>query len=233
MRITLFGANGPTGHQLTEQALAAGHEVVAVTRRPRDIAPRNGLTTAGADVADPDAVHDAIAGCDAVVSALGVPYSSKPITVYSVGAANIIAAMANHGVKRLVVAGTAAVDAGYQASDSLFFSRVMQPLFMRKPGRTLYEDNRRMEELVRDSELDWTIVRACWLFNSPGVTDYQVTEGNARGMFTARTDFAACMLAQLADEPWVRKTIGVTTTTGTPRIVQQIWHEGIKKEKKP
>ena len=110
--------------------------------------------------------------------------------------------------------------------------RVMQPLVMRKPGRTLYEDNRRMEELVRDSELDWTIVRACWLFNSPGVTDYQVTEGNARGMFTARTDFAACMLAQLADEPWVRKTIGVTTTTGTPRIVQQIWHEGIKKEKK-
>lgn len=40
----------------------------------------------------------------------------------------------------------------------------MKPLFMRKPGRTLYEDNRRMEELVRDSELDWTIVRACWLF---------------------------------------------------------------------
>ncbi|MEV6257249.1 NAD(P)H-binding protein [Nocardia sp. NPDC051911] len=34
MRITVFGANGPTGRLLTGQALDAGHEVAAVTRRP-------------------------------------------------------------------------------------------------------------------------------------------------------------------------------------------------------
>jgi hypothetical protein len=51
-------------------------------------------------------------------------------------------------------------------------------------------------------------------------------------MFTARPDLAACLLAQLTDDRYVRKSAGVVTTTGTPSLVRQIWREGIKKEKK-
>ena len=96
MRIAVFGANGPTGRHLVDQALAAGHRVVAVTRNPNDIPLRDGLTVARADVTDAQAVDAAIAGCDAVLSAIGVSYSSKLISVYSVGATNIIAAMERH-----------------------------------------------------------------------------------------------------------------------------------------
>ncbi|MGW1092923.1 NAD(P)H-binding protein, partial [Streptomyces sp. NPDC002596] len=49
MRIAVFGANGPTGRRLTDQALAAGHEVVAVTRRPGSLPARPGLAVAVAD----------------------------------------------------------------------------------------------------------------------------------------------------------------------------------------
>jgi hypothetical protein len=51
-------------------------------------------------------------------------------------------------------------------------------------------------------------------------------------MFTARPDLAACLLAQLTDDRYVRKSAGVVTTTGTPSLVRQIWREGIKKEQK-
>ena len=232
MRIVVFGANCPTGHQLTGRALAAGHDVAAVTRHPEQIPPRERLAVIGADVTDAAAVDAAVAGNNAVLSALGVPYTRKPVTVYSAGTANIIAAMENHGVRRLVVAGTAAVDPGYRASDSVFFAQVMEPLFMRLPGKTVYADNRRMEALIRASSLDWTIIRACWLFNAARVSHYQVCEGSIRGMYTARADLAACLLAQLADDRYLRKTAGVVTTAGTPGILRQIWHEGIKKEKK-
>jgi hypothetical protein len=47
-----------------------------------------------------------------------------------------------------------------------------------------------------------------------------------------RSDLAACLLAQLADDRFVCKEFGVVTTAGTPSLVQQIWREGIKKEKK-
>jgi putative NADH-flavin reductase len=77
MRLTVFGASGATGRRLVEQALGAGHHVTAVTRRPERIPPRDGLRALGADVADTGAVDAAIAGSDAVLSALGVSYSAS------------------------------------------------------------------------------------------------------------------------------------------------------------
>ena len=168
----------------------------------------------------------------AVLSALGVSYSPKPITVYSVGTRNILAAMHQHAVKRLVVVGTAALDPAYRPSNSYFYTRVLEPLFVRKPGRTLYEDNARMETLVRDSDTRWTIVRACWLFDSAAVTPYKLSSDSPQGMFTARSDLAACMLAQLTDDRFLHKVIAVHTTTGTPSIMRQIWREGITRPKK-
>jgi NAD(P)H-binding len=58
--------------------------------------------------------------------------------------------------------------------------------------------DRRMESLVRASDLEWTIVRSCWLFDAAAVTDYRLAENSACGLFTARADLAASMLAQLA-----------------------------------
>jgi putative NADH-flavin reductase len=231
MRLTVFGASGGTGRWLLEQALGVGHQVTAVTRRPASIPPRDWLSVVGADVADVDAVDVTIAGSDAVLSALGVSYSRKPITVYSQGATNIIAAMHRHGVKRLVVVSSAPLDPAYRPSDSLFFTRVLEPLFMRRPGRTTYDDMRRMESLVRAGDLDWTIIRSCWLFDAAGVTDYRLAEDSAGGMFTARADLAASMLAQLTDDRFIRKAVGVSTTVGTPSIIRQIWRGGITKPK--
>jgi putative NADH-flavin reductase len=233
VRVVVFGANGPTGRELVSQALAADHEVTSVTRHPEQVPAQERLAVIGANALDPNAVSAAIAGCDAVVSALGAPRTRKPVTLYSAGMANIIEAMNSHHVRRLVVTGTAAVDTGYHASDSLFFTRVMEPLFMRMPGKTVYADNRRMEDLIMASSLEWTIIRACWLFDACGVSDYQVVEGTPRAMFTARPDLAACLLAQLSDSRNARGMAAVVTTTGTPDLIRQIWREGIRKEKKP
>src|SRR3954467_10600657 len=102
MRIAVFGANGPTGRHLTAQSLAAGHEVVAVTRRPGSLPARPGLAVAVADATDPEAVDAAIGGTDSVLSALGARFSKETITTYSASATAITRAMAGHGIKRLL-----------------------------------------------------------------------------------------------------------------------------------
>jgi putative NADH-flavin reductase len=232
MKLTIFGAGGETGRRLVEQAIDAGHTVTALTRRPDRMPPRAGLRVVGGDVADPGAVEATAAGSDAVLSALGVSYSRKPISVYSQGTSNIIAAMHRQGVKRLVVVSSAPLDPAYRASDSLVFTRVLEPLFMRRPGRTTYQDMRRMESLVQASDLDWTIIRSCWLFDAAEVTDYRLADNSADGMFTSRADLAASMLAQLADDRFIRKAVGVATTAGTPSIIGQIWRENITRSKR-
>jgi hypothetical protein len=108
----------------------------------------------------------------------------------------------------------------------------VEPLSMRRPGRTLYEDMRRMESLVQASDLDWTIIRSSWLFDAAEVTDYRLADNSADGMFTARADLAASMLAQLADDRFIRKAVGVATTAGTPSIIGQIWRENITRPKR-
>ncbi|MEV5769582.1 NAD(P)H-binding protein, partial [Micromonospora sp. NPDC052213] len=88
MRLVVFGANGPTGRLATELAMARGHVVTAVTRRPESFPVRGeNLLVVGADVLDAAAVDAAVAGQQAVISTLGVPYTKETVRTYSEGRA--------------------------------------------------------------------------------------------------------------------------------------------------
>jgi NAD(P)H-binding len=80
-------------------------------------------------------------------------------------------------------------------------SNVLQPLITATIGKTTYRDMRRMEELVRGSDLEWTIMRPSGLFDAPGVTRYELHQDQAPGIFTSRADLAASMLEQ-ATQTW-------------------------------
>jgi len=102
VKLAIFGATGGTGRKLVDQSLAAGHEVVAFVRDPSKLELRHErLTIVQGDVTDPAAVERAIAGVDAVLSALNTRRNAKgnPITV---GTLHILAAMRKYGVRRLV-----------------------------------------------------------------------------------------------------------------------------------
>jgi putative NADH-flavin reductase len=228
MRITLFGANGGTGRLLTRQALDAGHTVVAVTRRPGEFPvshPR--LVVAEADAYDREAVGSAIAGADAVLSTLGVPYTRKAITIYSEGIAGIVAGMQRHGVKRVVVVSSAATDPRRHAQGGFLLNNVIQPLVTATIGRTTYVDMRRMEAYLRATDLDWTVMRPSGLFDADGVSAYRLTEDHDDGVFTSRADLAASMLAQLETSEWVHRTVAVTTSSGAPTVLQMIRREAL------
>ncbi|RYJ21808.1 flavin reductase [Streptomyces sp. L-9-10] len=229
MRIAVFGANGPTGRHLTGQALAAGHEVVAVTRRPGSLPARAGLTVAVADATDPAAVDAAIGGTDAVLSALGARFSKETVTTYSASATAITGAMARHGITRLLTVSSSIADPNWRPTGAHFFNHVLDPLVNRRLGRTLHEDMRRMEGVIRRTDLDWTLVRPSGLFEHSAITDYRTAETSADGVFTARVDLAASMLRELEEERYSRTAMGVITTAVKPNIAKLIWNEGVKK----
>jgi putative NADH-flavin reductase len=227
MRIVVFGATGPTGQQVLTQALAAGHQVVAVARNPQAVTPRPGLTVHAADATDAAAVGPAMAGADAVLSSLGARFSRAPITLYSTATRTIIESMRAHRVRRLVVVSSGAVDQSRRPSGSFVFRRILEPLVLNRLGRTLYADMREMERLVSSSGLDWTIIRPSGLLNTSTITEYQIREDFADGMFTSRADLAASMLAQLTDARFLNKTAAVITPSAHPSIATLIWREAI------
>ncbi|MEU5340571.1 MULTISPECIES: NAD(P)H-binding protein [unclassified Streptomyces] len=223
MKLALFGANSSTGRHLTEQALAAGHTVTAVVRRP-DGFPLSDpkLQTLGADVFDKAAVERAIAGQDAVISILGVPYARQPVTVLSRGITHITDAMATHGVKRLITVTSRllAAHANRQAGEQplcerFMYRRVLYPL-LTTMGRTLYDDMVRMEQIVRATDLDWTIVRPSALYNTDIVSNYHFGPPESPGLYTSRIDLAHSLLREVTDNSHVHSVVSVFTTEGVP-----------------
>jgi putative NADH-flavin reductase len=230
MDLIIFGANGPTGRLLTRRALDAGHRVTAFTRHPDAFPPADRLRVAGGDVLDAGAVADAVEGHDAALSVLGAPFGRRPVEVYSTGIDHVLAGMDRHGVDRLACVTSSTMGPSPRQEGGLVFRRVVQPFVTGVLGRTVYDDMRRLEERVRASATAWTIVRPSGLFTAGATGDRTVGEDHVPGRFTAREDLAACLLDVVTERSWVRRAIGVATTSGHPSIARLIWREGIRRK---
>ncbi|MFE4371007.1 NAD(P)-dependent oxidoreductase [Streptomyces sp. NPDC056835] len=232
MKLVIFGANGPTGRLTTEQALAEGHEVTAVTRRP-DAFPLSGarLSVVKADILNPDEVRRVVAGHDAVISTVGIPYTKEPVTVYSEGTANVIKAMREHDIRRLVCVSS--IGANYQDApgEKLVFRKVIVPILL-KMGRPLYEDTSRMEDIVSASGLEWTVVRPAGLFDATTTTDYIVSASRHPGWFTSRKDLADVLVRESVDNLHVGSRVEVITTQGVPSYFEVFKKEALHIGKK-
>ncbi|HEX9134948.1 MAG TPA: SDR family oxidoreductase [Ktedonobacteraceae bacterium] len=230
MNIVIFGANGATGQLLTKQAVASGHAVTAVTRHPETFPLRDAhLQVMRGDVFDLSSVEQAVAGQDAVLSTLGVPFSRKPITLYSQGMAHIVQAMTHSGVRRLVCVSSSATGTSHDTGGGFLFDKIMQPIIISTFGQTTYADMKQMETLVMNSHLDWTIVRPSGLFETEAVTDYHVAEEHISGMWTSRADLADCMLQQLTTDQYLHKIAAVATVEITPNMFAFLKREAFKR----
>ncbi len=233
MKIVIFGANGATGKILTKQALAAGHTVTAVTRHPNLFPLRDArLNVMAGDVFDLALVEQAVAGQDAVLSTLGVPFSREPITIYSRGMAHIVQAMNHSGVRRVVCVSSSAAGTNHDTGAGFIFDKILQPIVLSTIGKTTYADMKQMEKRLMQSELDWTVVRPSGLFETEAVTDYQVAEDHIRRQFTSREDLADCMLKLLATDQYSRKIIAVATFSAQPNMMKFMLQEAFKEPSK-
>jgi putative NADH-flavin reductase len=206
MRLLVFGATGGTGRALLSQGQEQGHQMTAFVRNPAALEAQPGLTIVQGDVTDAAAVSRAVAGHEAVLSALG-PRGGQ-YGVLPGGVQNIVAAMSQAGVRRLIHVSSLGV--GDSLTQMGWVARqIVVPLFLRKAL-----DEKEIEEgIIRASDLDWIIARPGGLEDGPrtGVyrclTDPREKVGQPR---IARADVADFMLQNLADERFVRRAVGLT-----------------------
>jgi putative NADH-flavin reductase len=198
MKIVVIGANGRTGRIVVKDALAGGHEVVAVARANEVSEPDDEhLTKVRADVHDADALKRALRGADAVISAVGVGSSRAPTDVYSTGVRNTLAAMESNGVAQLAV--ISALPAGPWADQPMLQRRIVLPLLQRFFGAS-YDDMRRMEEVLEaTTEVDWIALRPPRLVDKPPKGTYRIdTRPLPKGQAITYGDLATALLDSLA-----------------------------------
>jgi uncharacterized protein YbjT (DUF2867 family) len=209
MRITVFGATGGTGRRLVEQAIAEGNEVVAYVRNPSKLDMENEhLTVVQGELTDEELIEKAVKGVDAVISLLGPRggSKSKPLTH---GIQNIIAAMKKQGVRRLVITSTLSAK---DPNDLPDFKTKSLVNLVKVTMHDAYEDIVSTAETVRNSDLDWTIVRLTMLNNKPKsgkVRAGYVGRGDV-GTWISRANVADFMLKQVQDTKYLRQAPAIT-----------------------
>jgi putative NADH-flavin reductase len=222
MKIVIIAATGGIGRQLLEQAVAGGHDVTAVVRSPHKLTGQQ-IRIVAADLATPDsaALESAIAGAEAVLSGLGARSAAEAGVAWR-GTRAIVEAMQATGVRRIVVVSAAPIGTvrspdrphppKHDPGDG-FFMRHLGARFARTAFRAHYADLARMEDVVRASDLDWTISRPPKLTNKPLTGRYRTALGhNLRGGFSVpRADVAHQMLRALDQPETVKQFVGIAS----------------------
>ena len=198
MRVAVLGAQEGVGRLLVDEALRRGHDV-AVLAAPGQPGPPpggHGATEVAAvpgHELDGGAVSDLVHGCDAVLDALADVTGGDP-SLAAAGTLNAIRSMQRYGVRRLVVLSSSEAAPRGEAGAAGPLRRLVRPLARRQPLDTL----RRMEISVRQSELDWTLVRASRL--ADGSQDGRLRVGPGYALPNGRPAGRAAVAAFMLDE---------------------------------
>lgn len=208
MKLAVFGATGLTGGLVVRNALAQGHEVVAMVRDPRRMALEHpnlvvmgGSPTLGADV------ERCVQGADAVIHCLGIggQGEGQATTLISDSVKVVLAAMQRHGVARIVCMS----NVGAGGSGTWFANRLVIPLFLRWLV-PIIEDKNRMEAALRASSVEWVSVRLPNIVEGPVKPLRVSVDGRGLGLSITAESAARFLLAQVASGEYLNSAPSIS-----------------------
>jgi putative NADH-flavin reductase len=210
MKILLFGATRGTGKQVLLQALNEGHTVTAIVRDPSKITITNpGLRVIRGDVLLTD-FDDAVINQDAVICCLGAP-ANKAGTLRSEGTKNIINAMKKANVNRLICQSSLGFDDSVEVlkCTSFIFKKIIVPYVL----KATFREHHLQEMAVKQSGLNWTIVRPGSLTNGKMTGKYKYGFSYADPALKvkiSRADVAGFLIKEAVSEEYLHNTTGIS-----------------------
>ena len=212
MKLLVFGATGFSGQAIVKAALAKGHQVTVLVRNITTIRIQTkNLIVIHGNVLDRNDVKKALLNQDAVIQCLGVggKGDGKPSTFISDATKIIVEEMENQKIKRLIAMSN--VGAGNSLSFlPWFFTKIILPYFM-KWLKVIIDDKNRMEPVIMNSDLDWTIVRCPNIIDkAPKGNVRETLDGKGLKLSITLADMAEFVVHQLTDRAFSRQAPSVS-----------------------
>jgi putative NADH-flavin reductase len=206
MKLSVFGGSRGTGLQLIEKAVAEGHDITALARRPEVLREKfPGIHLIPGDVFSLDNTIAAVRGSEAVISTLGFVGRSKETKIYSEGVLNVAKAQERFGPRRLIVlAASQGID---PHPDFPWYASIMMKLLVKPMFGFAYRDMAKMTNLLARSDLDWTLVGVPMLTNGSGKGHYRssIDKPLHHAFRISRADVAKYLLSIIKDSTTFQK----------------------------
>ncbi|WP_442601905.1 NAD(P)-dependent oxidoreductase [Paenibacillus sp. KN14-4R] len=202
MNIIVFGASGGTGQHFVQQALESGHQVTAFVRTLSNFNMTDpNLRVIVGDACDPEAVTEAIANHDAVVSCLGSRGMGRT-SVLTEMAGHIVEGMNSSGVNRVLYVAAAGI---YNEIPGIV--GMASKIFL----RNVLADHRRAVEVIKSNNVNWTIARPLHLIDTPLTGKYRATIQGVPigGQKISRADVAHFLLHALPQKRHHKTSVGL------------------------
>lgn len=206
MKVLLFGATSPTGQLVLQNLINAGHEVTALVRNPEKMQfPKtSNLELVKGDVFNPKTYMQIMKGNEIVISILGTGKSTKPTTIFSEGGNNILAAMRQANVSKLITITSGGIKVDDPVIQNSFFYKYIGLWWL----RNIYKDMKRWESILDQTiDIQWICIRPTYLVDKADKPTYRVQEKFApeKGWRISRVDLADFIIKQLTETRFVHK----------------------------
>ena len=201
MRVLILGATGRVGRLTLARALAADHAVITLVRDPGRLVAGPGLTVLAGDIADASAVGRAVGGVDAVIAAVGPRANTlEDERALEAGMRNVVAAMGEAGVRRLVALSGAGIEV--PGDHKPWLDRVASRI-VRRMARYVVGAKQREYDVFSSADIDWTALRPPLVMDGPP-QGYRLDLRLKSGVRVRRADVAAALVDQLTDNRFHR-----------------------------
>mgnify|MGYP001546513397 FL=1 len=210
--IVVLGANGGIGSHTVKMALELGHSVTAILRDPNKLGITHpNLTVVKGDIMKPDTFEKYMDNKDAVISAIGVKGgfgADKPTVLYSRGNANLLQIMKEKGISRAFFISASAIEISPLLP---FYVRFLAKYIVQKLLRNMYADLSAMEKLIKETDVDWTILRPPRLTNGVATGHYRfaINVYLKNCLTISRADLAHFMIDNIANKGTYKSVIEI------------------------
>lgn len=201
MKVIIFGASGGIGKFAVKHALEKGYEVIAYLRNPSKLTIKHkNLTIIEGELNNYNAIKNAISGCNAVIWCVGIPMKKYKHMDSLEGHKNLIKAMNECGIERLIDWATPSV---HFEEDKKSFVTVV-PGFMAGILFPMAKNEViNIADMITSSKLKWTIVRFMAPKDTPYTGKVKVGFGDTKMNFNiSREDIGAFMVEQLSKKKY-------------------------------
>lgn len=208
MNIAIIGASAGIGLETVKRGLNRNHSITTLSRSEIEIKEKKSLNMILGDATNKADLLNSIQQADAIIVTLGTGRNMKATTLFSDFAKLIVEINREKKMDVPFIFVT-----GFGAGESKNYVPWMVKLFLKYLLKDVYADKTKMEEIITNSDLNWTVVRPGRLLDKELTEKYRIENTLFKGINIGginREDVADFLIKQAEKQTELKKYIALS-----------------------